>query len=62
MANTYKYYHFSLEMLKAAQENLDRLIQKLNERKSKSEILTKKIDQKRNNSLMVYMQDKEAAQ
>lgn len=49
-------------MLKAAQESLDCLIEKLNERKVKSEILMKKIDQKRNNSLMMYMQDREAAQ
>lgn len=62
MINTYKYYYFSLAMLKAAQESLDCLIQKLNERKSKSEILMKKINKKRNNSLVMYMQDKEAAQ
>lgn len=49
-------------MIKAAQESLDSLIQKLNERKSKGEILIKKINQKRNNSLMMYMQDREAAQ
>ncbi|XP_060847135.1 uncharacterized protein LOC132926762 [Rhopalosiphum padi] len=49
-------------MLKAAQESLDCLIQKLNERKAKSEILMKKINQKRSNSLMVDMQDREAAQ
>lgn len=49
-------------MLKAAQDSLDCLIEKLNERKAKSEILTKKIHQKHNNSLMMDMQDKEAAQ
>jgi len=49
-------------MLKAAQESLDCLIQKLNERKAKSEILMKKINQKRSNSLMVDIQDREAAQ
>jgi len=49
-------------MLKAAQESLDCLIQKLNERKAKSEILMKKINQKHSNSLMVDIQDREAAQ
>lgn len=49
-------------MLKVAQESLDCLIQKLNERKARSEMLTKKINQKRNNSLMVDMQNREEAQ
>lgn len=49
-------------MLSAAQESLDCLIQKLNERKAKSEILMKKINKKRNNSLLMDMKDKEAAE
>ncbi|XP_025413267.1 uncharacterized protein LOC112685535 [Sipha flava] len=49
-------------ILKAAQESLDCLIQKLNERKAKSEVLMKKINQKRSNSLMMDIQDTEAAQ
>lgn len=51
-----------LAMLNAAQESLDCLRQKLNERKAKSEILMKKINKKRSNSLMMDMQDREAAQ
>lgn len=49
-------------MLKAAQESLDCLVQKLHERKVKSEAMMKKIDQKRGNSLMMDIQDREAAQ
>lgn len=49
-------------MLSAAQESLDSLIQKLNERKAKSELLMKKINKKRNNSLMMDIKDREAAQ
>lgn len=53
---------FSLALLKAAQESLDCLVQKLNERKTKSEILMKTINQKRRNTFMMDMHDKEAAQ
>jgi len=53
---------FSLAMLKAAQDSLDCLIQKLNERKAKSEILMKNINKKHSNSLIMDMQDREAAQ
>lgn len=49
-------------MLKAAQESLECLILKLNERKTKSETMMKRIDKKRGNSLMMDIQDREAAQ
>ncbi|VVC42512.1 Hypothetical protein CINCED_3A008120 [Cinara cedri] len=49
-------------MLKAAQNSLDCLIQKLNERKAKSEMMMKKINRRRGNSLMMDLQDREAAE
>lgn len=54
--------YFFLVLLKTAQESLDCLVQKLNERKAKSEILMKTINQKRRNSFMIDTHDKEAAQ
>lgn len=49
-------------MLKATQESLNYLIQKLNERKANNEILIKKINQKYNDLLMIDMEDKEVSQ
>lgn len=49
-------------MLKATQESLDYLLKKLDERKANNENLIKKINQKRNNSLMIDNEDGEVSQ
>lgn len=49
-------------MLKATQESLNYLTQKLDERKANNTILIKQINQKRDNLLMIDIKDREVSQ
>lgn len=49
-------------MLKATQEGLNYLTQKLDERKAYNKIVIKQINQKRDNLLMIDIKDREVSQ